>query len=159
MTRFDAAFRWILKAEGGYVHDPSDPGGETNMGISKRAYPSEDIAGMTETRAREIYHRDYWKPCRCDELPPGVDLIVFDGGVLMGTQTVIRQLQRAIEVKDDGVIGPATLKAASARGAARIPHLLTERILYMTGLSVWKHYGRGWTLRTMRLMEAADADV
>ena len=35
---FDAAVSYVLKWEGGYSNDPDDPGGETNFGISKRAY-------------------------------------------------------------------------------------------------------------------------
>ncbi|MBI5843910.1 MAG: hypothetical protein HZB23_04475 [Deltaproteobacteria bacterium] len=45
--------------EGGYVNDPADPGGETRFGISRRAYPNEDIKALTRERAAEIYYRDY----------------------------------------------------------------------------------------------------
>lgn len=41
--KFDDAVEIVLKHEGGYVNDKKDPGGETNMGISKRAYPHIDI--------------------------------------------------------------------------------------------------------------------
>ena len=50
-SNFDAAMAEVFSHEGGYVNDPRDPGGETNMGISKRSYPNEDIRGMTRERA------------------------------------------------------------------------------------------------------------
>ena len=56
---FREAIEVILKHEGGYVNDPVDPGGETNMGISKRAYPDLDIKGLTKQSVREIYYKDY----------------------------------------------------------------------------------------------------
>ncbi len=153
--RFDAAFRWILRVEGGYVNDPSDPGGETKHGISKRSYPDLDIAALTEADVKAIYERDYWKACRCDELPAGIDLAVFDAAVLTGVKTSARMLQRALGVTDVGVIGPKTLRAAKERGHQRVLHLLTERIVYLASLPGWKHYGRGWALRTMQLMREA----
>jgi len=71
--------------EGGYVNDPHDAGGETNMGISKRSYPDVDIRHLTREDAEEIYYRDFW-------MRPGVQAIsdptmrakVFNMGVLMG---------------------------------------------------------------------------
>ena len=49
-----------LDHEGGYVNDPTDPGGETNYGISKRAYPKIDIKALTKHEAVKIYYKDYW---------------------------------------------------------------------------------------------------
>lgn len=43
MANFDIAFRRTISAEGGYVNDPDDKGGETYMGISRRAHPSSKI--------------------------------------------------------------------------------------------------------------------
>ena len=58
--KFTEAIGVILYHEGGYVNDKDDPGGETMMGISKRAYPNLDIKGLTEDDVKEIYHKDYW---------------------------------------------------------------------------------------------------
>lgn len=58
---FDKIISFVLEEEGGYVNHPSDPGGETNFGISKRQYPDVDIKGLTKPQAIEIYRRDYWK--------------------------------------------------------------------------------------------------
>ena len=52
----------------GYVNDPKDPGGETNYGISKRAYPDVDIKNLTEDGAKDIYKRDYWDKNKCEDL-------------------------------------------------------------------------------------------
>ena len=80
---FDAAFKRLIGHEGGYVNHPSDPGGATNFGISKRSYPGEDIAGMTLERAKTIYKRDFWGPAACDALPDAVRFDVFDMAVNM----------------------------------------------------------------------------
>lgn len=57
---FNVAIKVVLVNEGGYVSNPSDPGGETNYGISKRAYPNVDIKNLTQDAAAEIYRHDYW---------------------------------------------------------------------------------------------------
>jgi len=78
------ALTFVLDREGGYVNNPADPGGETNYGISKRAYPNLDIRGMTPELAGTIYKNDYWMPAGCDALPPAMALIVFDTAVNCG---------------------------------------------------------------------------
>ena len=56
---FDQAFQKLIGHEGGFVDHPSDPGGATKYGISKRSYPGEDIPGLTLDRAKTIYRRDF----------------------------------------------------------------------------------------------------
>lgn len=60
MAKFEYAIDHLLLLEGGYVNNISDPGGETNFGISKRSYPSVDIKSLTKEQAAEIYRRDFW---------------------------------------------------------------------------------------------------
>jgi len=72
----------VLKHEGGYVNDPRDPGGETNFGISKRAYPTLNIKALTKEQAIEVYRRDYW--ARIDKTFPELNLLVFDSAVNQG---------------------------------------------------------------------------
>lgn len=81
---FFKAFQFVIAREGGYVNDPSDPGGETKFGISKRAYPDLDIANLTEEDARGIYLRDYWTRAGCDEAQPLFDIVLFDAAVNQG---------------------------------------------------------------------------
>ncbi|MDY2492101.1 glycosyl hydrolase 108 family protein [Klebsiella pneumoniae] len=64
----------ILQHEGGYVNDPNDRGGETNMGITIatwRAYAPSDLGieattntlrNMTKEQAEIIYYNHYWEP-------------------------------------------------------------------------------------------------
>lgn len=153
---FDEAFDKLLAHEGGYVNDRRDPGGETKYGISKRAYPGEDIANMTVERAREIYARDYWGPAGCDAMPDGAKLQVFDMAVNSGVKTAIKTVQLAIEETPDGVLGPKTLMAIQSMPAPRfIARFNAQRLIYMAGLSNWPNYSRGWVLRVAQnLMEA-----
>lgn len=84
MDYFDRCVTFVLKQEGGYVNDPHDAGGETNFGISKRAYPSIDIKSLTREEAIEIYRDDYWKTIGCEKMDWPLCLIVFDTAVNMG---------------------------------------------------------------------------
>ena len=67
---FDILVKKVLKHEGGYVNDPSDPGGETKYGISKRAFPDLDIKNLTEEQAILIYYDEYWLDAKVDKYAP-----------------------------------------------------------------------------------------
>lgn len=145
---FDRALAEILRHEGGYVNDPHDPGGETNMGISKRSYPLEDIKNMTRERAAVIYRRDFWNAVRADELPDGVDLAAFDAAVNSGPSRSAKWLQRAVAVRADGVVGPNTLAAVGKADPARtINRMLDDRLAWLHGLPTWERYRIGWSRR------------
>lgn len=110
---FQAAVKGVLQREGVYAFDAADPGGETNRGISKRQYPSVDIAMLTDETAAVILHRDYWQPLSCDSLPAIVAAKLFDTAVNCGPQQAVLILQRAANdlggsLKQDGVLGPIT---------------------------------------------------
>ena len=78
MSKFDEIIEGVLKHEGGYVNDPTDLGGETNFGITKRFYPDVDIKNLTEEGAKEIYKRDYWDKNKVDDVPDDLKHIFFD---------------------------------------------------------------------------------
>lgn len=145
---FDRAFEAVIGHEGGYVRDPRDPGGETKFGISKRSYPRENISGLTLARAKEIYRRDFWNKVRGDDLPYAVAVNLFDGAVNSGVGQAVRWLQRAAGVADDGIIGPITLRAAlTADAEALAARFNGHRLQFMTDLSTWPTFGRGWARR------------
>ncbi|WP_458093882.1 glycoside hydrolase family 108 protein [Roseomonas sp. WA12] len=166
--RFDACLDLVLKAEGGFVNHPSDPGGATNLGITLRTLSEfreeeatvEDVRALTRTEAREIYRARYWTPMRCAELPAGVDLMVFDFGVNAGPGRSVKLLQRSLGVAADGSIGPITLAAARASRAPELVGRLAEgRLAYYRGLATFPTFGRGWTRRVDHSRQAALAMV
>lgn len=146
---FLAAVTLTLSHEGGYVNDPHDPGGETNYGISKRAYPHEDIRHLTPERAQSLYHRDYWIAVRGDDLPPALAMQVFDMAVNAGVGTAIRLLQSTLRVTIDGNLGPLTLAAAAKSGRSAATGYARRRIRYYVDLAGWSLYGDSWTQRTL----------
>ena len=83
---FKTAMAFVRKWEGGYVNDPDDPGGETKYGISKRAYPNEDIKNLTRERAEYLYKRDYWDipGFDLDNFPQDKAIVLFNVAVNMG---------------------------------------------------------------------------
>lgn len=147
-TWFDQCFDKLISHEGGYVNDPKDPGGETKFGISKRAYPQVDIKNLTLDAAKAIYKRDYWDRAQCDKLPPYLAYVLFDAAVNSGIGQAIRFLQRALNVADDGVLGPMTLAAVQRIDAESIvARYLGQRLMFMTKLSTWDAFGKGWSRR------------
>ena len=142
---FDAAFARLMGHEGRYANNPADPGGETNWGISKRSYPNVNIRELTRDGARVIYRTDFWERIHADELPAGVAFQLFDFAVNSGIETAVRYLQRALRVADDGHWGPVSRAAAAAISESDAIMLLNaERLDFMTRLSTWPSFGRGW---------------
>lgn len=145
---FDTAFDRLMGHEGGYVNNPDDPGGETNWGISKRSYPHLNIRLLTREGAKEIYRADFWNRIHADTLHDGVAFQAFDFAVNSGTETAVRYLQRSVGVADDGHWGPKSQAAAAALSETDTIMLLNaERLDFMTRLSGWVNFGRGWARR------------
>lgn len=115
MADFNIAIERTLVNEGGYVWDKNDRGGETNFGISKRAYPNVDIKLLTLASAKKIYKQDYWDRLQADNITSQVVASeLFDTAVNMGVRTASKLMQGCAEVKPDGVIGNVSLQAINA---------------------------------------------
>ena len=151
MSNFAKALEVVLHHEGGYVNHPSDPGGETIYGISRRSHPDVWAKGRpTLEDAKRIYHRDYWLPIKADAMPFPVALMVFDAAVNAGNRRAAILLQRALRVTADGSIGPVTLAAANrADTRTLVNHIAAERIVFNSGLSNWGSFGLGWSRRVV----------
>lgn len=113
---FEIAIPYILEKEGGYVNDPLDRGGETNFGISKRAFPDLDIKNLTLQQAKDIYKAHYWGKVLGDRLPNSLRLTVFDMAVNAGVVAAIKLLQKVCKVEEDGVLGMITISQAQLVG-------------------------------------------
>jgi lysozyme family protein len=167
---FDVAFERLLGSEGALSLVPSDPGNwtggmvgvgalhGTKYGISAASYPTEDIANITKEHAKFLYKRDFWNRIHADELYDGVAFQTFDFAVNSGINTAVRYLQRAVGVADDGVWGPISKKAAFNAGETdTLLRLNGLRLDYMTRLSTWPTFGKGWARRIAKnLLYAAD---
>lgn len=148
--KFENAVEYILKHEGGYVFHQKDPGGETNFGISKRAYPNLNIKDLTRDDAKEIYRRDYWNKISADLLPHFLRLSVFDSAVNQGPQRAIGLLQAALGVSVDGVLGPATLEAAGRANPEKLLKAYARiRMNRYADDRNFAIFGEGWTQRLL----------
>lgn len=149
---FDQAFDALIGHEGGYVNHPSDPGGETRYGITRRVAIQEGYTGDMHVfpldKAKAIYRARYWDAVMADRLPETVRYTVFDAAVNSGPHQAICWLQRALDVGEDGHMGPLTLDAVNKASGLRLGVLFNaERLDFMTSLPTWGAFGRGWSRR------------
>jgi len=117
--RFEDCLTRILKHEGGFVNDPLDSGGRTNLGVTQKVWEEwlghpvteADMKALTPQKIAPMYKLKYWNPSYCEVLPKGLDYVVFDFAVNAGTGRSVKTLQQAIGCVADGVIGPKTMAA------------------------------------------------
>ena len=153
---FEACMAEVRLHEGGYVNHQNDPGGETNVGISKRSYPGLNIRRLTWDQAKAIYRRDFRAPLSGDDLPAGTRLVALDPGINSGVKRGAEWLQRALGVKADGVIGPKTIAAAQrARAMVVIRDACANRMGFLRGLKTWGSFGKGRSRRVASVEAAA----
>ena len=154
----------ILHHEGGYVNHPKDPGGETNLGVTKRVYEewggTKDMKDLLVEDVAPIYRKNYWDKLKGDDLPSGLDLCVFDFGVNAGPGRAAKYLQTMIGTVADGGIGPNTLKKVDEYVEKHglevtIRDYQNRRQGYYESLSTFETFGRGWTRRVTETTELA----
>ena len=142
----------VLRNEGGYVNNKSDPGGETRYGISKRSHPKIDIKNLTIGGAMAIYYTDYWVPMNLEGINDDeLVLHIFDHGVNVGGVTSIKILQRLIGVVDDGDIGDETRRAIREYNGDILADFIKRRKLFYIMLAQKRPSSRvflkGWLKR------------
>lgn len=155
-ANYNKCLETILHHEGGYVNHPKDPGGETNLGVTKRVYEEwggdKDMKDLLVEDVAPIYKKNYWDKVKGDSLPDGLDLCVFDFGVNAGPGRSAKYLQNMIGTVADGGIGPNTLKKVDEyvdkHGLVNtIVNFQSARQSYYEQLSTFETFGRGWTRR------------
>lgn len=157
---FETAFGRVMGNEGNFQNKASDRGnwtsgvvgrGElkgTKFGISAMSYPSLDIKGLTLEQAKGIYYEDWWVKLGMDLFTPALSYQLFDAALNHGMGNATKMLQRAVRVLDDGVIGPRTRSAVDAMPLSDLlERFLSYRLRFMTQISTWKDYGKGWAVR------------
>lgn len=154
---FAVAVQFILRPdiEGTFSDDPHDDGGVTKWGISSKYHPEAAKDTFTRAKAIDIYFEEFWKKFRCDDLPPVLGVVFFDCTVNQTGQSV-KLLQRALDVKADGVIGPVTLKAAESKDAGVVVReLVARRAVAYAEHANFKTFGLGWMRRLSACHEMA----
>ena len=159
-ANWPAAFKHVLESEGGYVNDPNDNGGETNFGVTKKAWneylgrPIKDgeMRALTVEMVAPFYKIKYWNKCNCDDLPSGLDYAVFDFAVNAGPGRATKFLQRAVGAVDDGVIGPNTLATVAKTDPKRaLDHFSALKSTFYNGLverdPTQQRFIKGWLNR------------
>jgi lysozyme family protein len=153
---FDQCIALVLQHEGNFVNHPSDPGGATNKGVTKKVWEEwvgklvsiDDMKALTVEDVKPLYKAQYWDRIRGDGLPAGVDYVCFDAAVNSGVVRSAKFLQAALGVPTDGVIGPATLAAAEARNPRElVTDLCDRRSAFLQALPTWSVFGKGWSRR------------
>jgi lysozyme family protein len=165
-SSFDKVMAFVLHEEGGYVNDPHDPGGATNLGVTQRVYNGyririgkgvATVKGISMPEAAEIYRTSYWHTIHGDELPVGIDLCVMDAAVNSGPGQAAKWLQACVGAPIDGFIGHVTLSRAMVTRdrIALVNALCDRRLTFMQGLKAWVFFKKGWRARVERVRRAA----
>jgi len=119
-----------------------------------------DLKAITEKEVKLIYRVEYWNTVHADELPAGVDHIVFDMGVNAGFRTSVMMLQRATAMPPreiDGAVGPKTLAAVSRSAPKAIIEALAQfHENHYRSLRHFDAFGKGWMARLGRRVALAN---
>jgi lysozyme family protein len=164
IDNWEQSLSLVLKNEGGFSNDPRDPGGATNFGVTKKVWEMwvghsvsvNDIRNLTIDEISPLYKQEYWDKVKGDDLPYGVDYVVFDLCVNSGVSRAIKILQDCLSVTVDGQIGPVTLAAVKdANPRTLCMDICEKRLAFLQSLPTWSTFGAGWNARVVRVEKTA----
>lgn len=160
--------RMIHRYEGGYCWDAKDPGGPTKYGITcfdLAAHLGRKMNSMSEwapiVKAMDIsiailiYKKKYAAAVRYDDLPAGIDVVMYDYGVNSGIGRPIRVARAILKVPGGASMDAALLTALQKTDPKKfIANMCAERLNFMhaiRGGSAWQQFGKGWGARVADL--------
>jgi lysozyme family protein len=161
---WDTCFDMVIKNEGGFVNNPKDPGGMTNLGVTRSAWEAylghsvteENMRALTPFIVKPFYKSLYWDRIKGDSLPSGVDYAAYDLAVNSGPHKAAQYLQQIAGVTVDGMIGPKSLEAIQSCDAKETADAICDmRLDFLKRLSTFDTFGRGWTDRVGRVKAKA----
>ena len=161
---FEHCLKMLLHHEGGFVNHPKDPGGMTNLGVTKKVYDAwigresteAEMRALTPADVGPIYKKNYWDKVRGDDLPAGVDWAAFDWAVNSGAGRPAKAIQRIVGATQDGAIGPKTLQAVMDMEPEKIVEGVYDiRQKFYESLKTFDTFGRGWTRRNQETLNQA----
>ena len=165
-SNFETCLKLMLAHEGGFVNHPQDPGGMTNLGVTKRVWEEwtghevdeKQMRALTPDAVAPLYKRKYWDACRADELLDGVDYAVFDVAVNSGVGRAVKLLQSCVGATPDGGFGSITMaltKKAEQDPARLIELYCAKRLEFLQSLKTFETFGRGWSRRVQEVKDKA----
>jgi lysozyme family protein len=153
---FNEALNAILKHEGGFVNHPKDPGGMTNLGVTKKVWEAyvgrtvdeKAMRALTPEIVSPMYRKNYWDAVKADDLPDGLDYLMFDFAINAGPGRAIKTMQKAIGATPDGAIGPKTMQALKdANQGELVAKFSAEKEAFYRSLPTFATFGKGWLRR------------
>jgi lysozyme family protein len=164
VSNWQQAFEQMLASEGLFTDDERDPGnklpdgrkGSTMLGVTQFNWEQhighqvthEQMKKLTPADVEPLYKKKYWDAVRADELPSGIDYILFDMGVNAGPGRSIKIMQAALGVTPDGGLGPITMKAVLAADPVELIEKFSEgKEAFYRSLITFETYGKGWLNR------------
>lgn len=153
---WDTIYDMVIKHEGGFVNHPKDPGGMTNLGVTRSAWQGYLNRDVTEAEMRALtpevvkpfYKSLYWDRIKGDMLPSGVDYAAYDLAVNSGPYRAAQYLQKIAGATVDGMIGPKSLEAINACDAKEAADAICDmRMDFLKRLSTFDTFGKGWGIR------------
>jgi lysozyme family protein len=166
ISNWQKSFELMLKSEGGYVNNPADPGGMTNLGVTKATWENwvgresdeAEMRGLTPEKVEPLYKKKYWDAVRGDELPPGISYLCFDFAVNAGAGRSIKTLQTAVGVTPDGGFGPMTMAAVQAVDPVELIERFSQaKEDFYRSLTTFSTFGKGWLNRVADVKVKASA--
>jgi len=177
MANFEAAYAQTMKAEGGYVNDPQDPGGETYKGVARKFnskwdgwididmakrepnFPANlDANAPLQEKIKRFYEVNYWDRVRGDEISDqNIAESIFDFAVNAGVITSSKLAQITVGAEPDGTIGPQTLQQLNTQDPRTFLALfaLNKIARYLSiceKRSESKKFFYGWVKRTVEAL-------
>lgn len=155
---------YIKKWEGGFVNDPADKGGATNMGVTiatfeaycrRKAYPRptvERLKRLTEKEWLDILKTMFWDKWKADAIhSQKLANILVDWVWCSGSHGILIP-QKLLGVKVDGVVGEKTLEAINAQDPDKFfQTVLDARKRYLNDITISRPANRrflkGWLNR------------
>jgi len=173
VTPFVFALNHVLGAEGGFVNNPSDRGGATNMGITLRTLATfrksqvtvEDVKALTRDEVERIYESLYWRPAGLSGVANiKTAALIFDQVVNRGPVAALKTVQEVLDQKFDaslildGKLGAKTLEALNSADQWKfcLQFVIATQAFYVDLVKkdpTQMVFLNGWFRRTWRLLE------
>jgi lysozyme family protein len=159
-SNWKRSFELMLQSEGGFANHPSDPGGMTNLGVTKATWENwvgrqsdeSEMRSLTADKVEPMYKKKFWDAVRGDEVKIGLDYLLFDFAVNASPGRSIKTLQTSIGVPADGGFGPVTMAAMKSYEPVKLIERFSQaKEDFYRSLNTFDTFGKGWLNRVERV--------